>query len=98
MELFAVDPGRLAGIVVEHGGPQSHAAILARTLGIPMVGQVRNFQALLRPGRRLLVDGTAGVVYLDPAADFVAPRQEEVKKRTELDVPLPAGLPAVEVN
>jgi len=100
MELFAVDLDRLAGVVVEHGGPQSHAAILARSLAIPMVGQVRNFQALLRPGRRLLVDGTAGVVYLDPAADFVAPRDKEAKRGTELDMPrpLPAGLPSVEVN
>lgn len=99
MELFAVDLERLAGVVVEHGGPQSHAAILARSLGIPMVGQVRNFQSLLRPGRRLLIDGTAGVVYLDPAADFVAPR-EVVKRETELDMPraLPAGLPRLEVN
>src|SRR5262249_2244461 len=29
MELFAVDLDRLAAVVVEHGGPQSHAAILA---------------------------------------------------------------------
>ena len=34
MDLFSVDFERLAGIVVERGGPQSHAAILARSLGI----------------------------------------------------------------
>src|SRR5262249_15588105 len=55
LELFAVDLDRLAGVVVEHGGPQSHAAILARSLGIPMIGQVGDFAALHRPGRRLLV-------------------------------------------
>ncbi len=51
MELFAVDLDRLAAVVVEHGGPQSHAAILARSLGIPMVGQVADFAAAaaLRP-------------------------------------------------
>src|SRR5262249_46308256 len=36
MELFAVDIEQLAGVVVEKGGAQSHAAILARSLGIPM--------------------------------------------------------------
>jgi phosphotransferase system enzyme I (PtsP) len=66
MELFAVDLDRLAGVVVEHGGAQSHAAILARSLSIPMVGQVSGFAALLRPGRRLLLDGQAGTVTLDP--------------------------------
>src|SRR5690348_4029788 len=73
MELFAVDLDRLAAVVVEHGGPQSHAAILARSLGIPMVGQLTDFTPLLHSGRRLLVDGTAGTVSLDPSALCVMP-------------------------
>ena len=68
MGLFATDLERLAAVVVEHGGPQSHAAILARSLGVPMVGQVADFARLLHPGRRLLVDGAKGEVTLDPAA------------------------------
>ena len=67
MELFAVDLDRLAAVVVEHGGPQSHAAILARSLGIPMVGQVAGLRGPAHPGRRLLVDGTTGDIVLDPA-------------------------------
>jgi phosphotransferase system enzyme I (PtsP) len=73
MELFAVDFDRLAAVVVEHGGPQSHAAILARSLGIPMVGQIAEFAPLLHSGRRLLVDGSAGVVTLDPPPLCVLP-------------------------
>ena len=49
MELFAADLEHLAAVVVEHGGPQSHAAILARSLGIPMVGQVAGFARLSAP-------------------------------------------------
>lgn len=98
MELFAVELERLAGVVVEHGGPQSHAAILARSLGIPMVGQVRNLASLMRPGLRLFVDGTAGKVYLDPAADFVAPRKEEPADEREAPASADNGLPRVEVN
>ena len=67
MELFAADLERLAAVVVEHGGPQSHAAILARSLGVPMVGQVGDFARLLLPGRRLRVDGTTGEIALDRA-------------------------------
>src|SRR5215813_510493 len=92
MELFAVDPGRLAGIVVEHGGPQSHAAILARSLGIPMIGQVRNFSGLLRPGRRIFVDGSRGTVYLDPPADFVVPGHVSATVETEAVESLAEGL------
>lgn len=62
LELFAVDRRRLAGVVVEHGGPQCHAAILARSLGLPMVGQVSDFGSLETPGRWLKVDGSAGKV------------------------------------
>ena len=84
MELFAVDVDQLAGVIVEHGGAQSHAAILARSLNIPMVGQVSDFAALLHPGRRLLIDGTKGVVTLDPPADAVVPAslgRESVRRR-----------------
>ncbi len=97
MELFAGDLERLVAVVVEHGGPQSHAAILARSLGLPMVGQVGEFARLLHPGRRLLVDGTKGEIVLDPATDDGAPA---VAAKTPPPTPAdtPAGLPRVEVN
>jgi phosphotransferase system enzyme I (PtsP) len=97
MELFAVEPDRLAAVVVEHGGPQSHAAILARSLGIPMVGQVADFPALQRPGRLLLVDGTRGVVGLDPSRDAARPGPQPLPAPPPAVAPA-AGLPRVEVN
>ena len=98
MELFAVDLDRLAAVVVEHGGPQSHAAILARSLGIPMVGQIADFAALSHSGRRLLVDGAAGTVLLDPAPLCVVPPSGvEAAVDREAAPPTP-GLPSVEVN
>jgi phosphotransferase system enzyme I (PtsP) len=99
MELFAVDLDRLAAVVVEHGGPQSHAAILARSLGIPMVGQVADFAALLHSGRRLLVDGNAGTVLLDPSPLCVIPPSNVAAAREPAAAaPAAAGLPGVEVN
>jgi phosphohistidine swiveling domain-containing protein len=58
----------LAGaIVVEQGGPLSHAAIVARELGIPAVLNVPGIVAAL-DGRRhtVTVDGDRGVVVIDP--------------------------------
>jgi phosphotransferase system enzyme I (PtsP) len=106
MELFAVDLDHLAGVVVEHGGAQSHAAILARSLGIPMVGQVSDFAGVLRTGRRLLVDGTQGVVHLDPAPDGAPAAGASAGVAAEGPTPADpapaaaaeAGLPRVEVN
>ncbi len=98
MELFAVEPERLAATVVEHGGPQSHAAILARSLGIPMVGQVADFAALQKPGRMLLVDGTAGLVRLDPPPDAAAAARPAAEAPPAPPTELPPGLPRVEAN
>jgi phosphotransferase system enzyme I (PtsP) len=97
MELFAVDLDQLAGVVVDHGGAQSHAAILARSLNIPMVGQVANFSELLHPGRRLLIDGTRGQVTLDPPADCALPVRPGAQPDVVVAEAAP-GLPRVEVN
>jgi phosphotransferase system enzyme I (PtsP) len=99
LELFAVDIDRLAAIIVEHGGPQSHAAILARSLSIPMVGQIADFTDLLHAGRRLLVDGTTGTVTLDPPADTRAPVCALTPSAAAAQAVPPApGLPRLEVN
>jgi phosphotransferase system enzyme I (PtsP) len=101
MELFAVDLDRLAGVVVEHSGPQSHAAILARSLGIPMVAQVASFTSLLEPGRTLLVDGSQGLIVPDPDATAIAgcvrPPDERAAPGATA-APQMAGLPRLEVN
>jgi phosphotransferase system, enzyme I, PtsP len=101
MELFAVDLDRLAAVVVEHGGPQSHAAILARSLGIPMVGQLADFAPLAQSGRLLLVDGLSGTVVLDPAPVCVMPPSNvavAAGREAVAPPPTPPGLPGIEVN
>jgi phosphotransferase system enzyme I (PtsP) len=103
MDLFSVDLDRLAGVVVEHGGPHTHAAILARSLGIPMVGQVPELVGRLHPGRRLKVDGTAGLVCLDPGLQCSVEdtsRLSATAQVCQLAVPdtVLQGLPRIEVN
>jgi phosphotransferase system enzyme I (PtsP) len=94
MDLFSVDLDSLAAVVVEHGGPQSHAAILARSLGIPMVGQVPELVSRLSPGRRLRVDGDTGLIHLDPEAEIDA----EPRSLTRQTAPQPAEQAPSEVN
>ncbi|RPH98104.1 MAG: phosphoenolpyruvate--protein phosphotransferase [Lysobacterales bacterium] len=65
-ELAILHERGVAGIVTEHGGPTSHTAILAKSLGIPTVMGVRRAQSLLREGEILVLDGGLGVVYADP--------------------------------
>lgn len=48
--------------VTEYGGPVSHTAILARSLGVPAVVGVHNITRYLRQGETLVVDGETGSV------------------------------------
>ena len=53
---------RLAAIVTDVGAPLSHAAIVARELGIPAVVGCGNATMLLKTGDRVRVDGGKGIV------------------------------------
>ncbi len=52
----------IAGFITELGGPTSHTAILARSLGIPAVVAVHNARTLLHEGEEIILDGRAGTV------------------------------------
>ena len=67
-ELAILHERGVAGIVTEHGGPQSHTAILASSLGIPAVLGVHNARSLLKEDSRIILDGGLGVIYADPDA------------------------------
>ena len=56
--LFAV----AAAVVVDHGGPASHAAIVAREYGLPAVLGVGDGTSTLVTGQRVMVDGDHGLV------------------------------------
>ncbi|MET3436176.1 phosphoenolpyruvate--protein phosphotransferase [Sphingomonas sp. 1185] len=71
----ALDTRRVAGIATALGGPTSHSAILARTLGLPSV--VAGGAELLSQaaGSIAIVDGDTGRVWLDPSeADLASAR------------------------
>ncbi len=71
-----LDPANVLGICTERGSSTSHSAILARTLGIPAVVGVGPAVAHVRPETPLIIDGFAGLVWIDPdesvAADYTA--------------------------
>ena len=52
----------IAGFVTELGGPLSHTAILARSLGIPAVVGIQDARVLLRQDEPVIVDGGVGMV------------------------------------
>jgi phosphocarrier protein FPr len=61
-----LDPDTVLGIVTAFGSPLSHAAILARALGIPAVVGAGADVLSVPDGTTILIDGTEGVVVIDP--------------------------------
>jgi phosphotransferase system, enzyme I, PtsP len=57
---------RLRGVVLEEGSIGSHAAVVARALAVPMVIQAPRITTEALNGDLIILDGTAGVVYLRP--------------------------------
>ena len=79
-----VDPHSTIGFVTEHGGINSHAAILARAMGIPAVSGIPDIRDLVGCGTEILVNGTAGEVVLWPDAQTVANAIAAVAPEKEL--------------
>ena len=67
-----LDSQQTVGFVTERGGPTSHAAILARSLGIPAVSGVKEVHSLLSCGTELLLNGNTGEVIVWPDEETVA--------------------------
>ncbi|HWH49119.1 MAG TPA: phosphoenolpyruvate--protein phosphotransferase [Burkholderiales bacterium] len=57
---------RFASFVTDLGGVTSHTAIVARSLNIPSVVALHHARALIRENEVLIVDGTHGVVIINP--------------------------------
>jgi phosphoenolpyruvate-protein phosphotransferase len=62
----------VAGIVTESGGTTGHAAILARSLGIPAVTGLTHLLRDLQTGDLVAVDGREGVVHINPGPEVEA--------------------------
>ncbi len=67
---------KVVAFVTERGGKTSHAAILARSFGIPAVVAIPKLLASIGDGDRLIVDGREGVVWREPSEDVLALFQE----------------------
>ena len=65
-DIILLSQQAVQAFVTEYGGPLSHTAILARSLGIPAVVGLHNARKLLRENEWVIVDGEHGHVLADP--------------------------------
>ena len=68
--LGEVPSDKLMGLVSVHGSGNSHAAILARSMGIPTIMGALDLPYTRLHGRDAIIDGYSGRVYIDPSEDL----------------------------
>jgi phosphotransferase system enzyme I (PtsP) len=82
-ELLDYDRSALRALVLEEGSPTAHVSIIARALGIPVVGRVSGALKMIEAGDQVVVDGDEAQVYIRPAGDVLKAYDENMAARAE---------------
>lgn len=77
-----LDRSKVIGFAVETGSVNSHAAIIARSLGIPAVVRLHGIMDELTSGERVVLDGDEGLLVQRPSAETLA-RYQQVEAQAD---------------
>ncbi|TCT40230.1 phosphoenolpyruvate--protein phosphotransferase [Martelella mediterranea] len=80
-ELLDYPRDSLRGLVLEDGAATSHVIIVARAMGIPVVGQAAGVAAQVENGDGIIVDGDDGEVHVRPLDAVVRAYEEKLRLR-----------------
>lgn len=80
-ELLDYPRANVRGLVLEEGAVTSHVVIVARAMGIAVVGQAAGAVALAENGDAVIIDGDDGKVHIRPMADLQKAYEEKVRLR-----------------
>ncbi|MBV9901239.1 MAG: phosphoenolpyruvate--protein phosphotransferase [Alphaproteobacteria bacterium] len=65
-ELLEYDRRKLKGVILEEGSLTAHVTIVARAMGVPMIGRVRDVRQRIAEGDHVLIDGGEAVAFARP--------------------------------
>ncbi|MFN2564263.1 MAG: phosphoenolpyruvate--protein phosphotransferase [Gemmatimonadaceae bacterium] len=85
-----LDREAIAGIATDAGTRTSHVAILARSLGLPAVVGLRTATHELKGTERLILDGTTGILVINPSHEDVEVYRERARREAEDEAELRA--------
>jgi phosphotransferase system enzyme I (PtsP) len=94
-ELLEYDRRRLKGVILEEGSLTAHVTIVARAMGVPMLGRVRDIRQAVFEGDHILLDGSEGAAFVRPtgpveeafAAKLVATQKRRAEFAAQRDLP-----------
>lgn len=96
-ELLEYDKRRLKGVVLEEGSLTAHVIIVARAMGVPVLGRVRDVRTVIREGDLLLLDTGAGTLQVRPtqAVQDAFDAKLEISQKRRASLASLRDLPAV---
>ena len=83
-DMATMDRHRVLGIATDLGSRTSHTAIISRSLEIPAVVGLHNATEKLETDQYVLLDGSAGLVIVDPTKESLARYSELEAKRVRV--------------
>src|SRR6187549_2706011 len=88
-ELLEYDRRRLKAVLLEEGSLTSHMTIVARAIGVPVIGRLHDIRHSVEDGETILVDGDAGSVLIRPSRALVTGFEQRMalslKKRAQIE-------------
>ena len=82
-DLLEYDRRKLRGVVLEEGSKTAHVTIVARAIGIPMVGRIEGVMDAIDQDNQVALDGDNGHVYVRPNDEILTAFQSAVRTRAE---------------
>ncbi|MDD5286106.1 MAG: phosphoenolpyruvate--protein phosphotransferase [Desulfuromonadaceae bacterium] len=88
-DLAMLDHDKILGLVTEKGNAYSHAAIMAKSLGIPAVLGIEGLMEAADVKDEIIVDGTSGYIFLNPdnavIKEYIRLEQDHAGRMKELE-------------
>jgi phosphotransferase system, enzyme I, PtsP len=82
-DLLEYDRRKLRGVILEEGSKTAHVTIVARAIGIPMVGRIEGVMSYLDPGNPVALDGDSGHVFVRPNDEVLQAFHHAISARVE---------------
>jgi len=82
-ELLEYDRRRLKGVVLEEGSLTAHVVIVARAMGLPVLGRASGIRGIIRDGDEILLDATAANATVRPSAQVAEAFEARFAKSRE---------------
>ncbi|MFP4029814.1 MAG: phosphoenolpyruvate--protein phosphotransferase [Candidatus Brocadiia bacterium] len=92
-DIAGLDRQKIKGFAVQKGSRTSHAAIIAKTMGLPAVIRIPGLMESIGECRNMLVDGVKGEIILNPSEQEIEERGKTVIKKKESLVRKFSGIP-----